>query len=263
VAGIAPAHLAVYAYHKIFDKEGEYFDMKNAIHGWLTGLAGPTVGNYLARGPIAQGLGIDLQERMGFANIIFHDMPDILSGDKDAWKNFVNDEAGAAVQMVGKNVMGAMGKLINGDVMGAINSMIPLKVYQDGAQGYELAHTGKLNAQGAPITKPSNLDAAKKTFGFQPADVADAQEKQRVTTEVTKAQSLAKAAIIKAIHTSDPNSQARQTALARRLSFNQRNPGAQITSGDLQSAAKRDAAVARGAPSKNKAVLQQTQWSRP
>jgi hypothetical protein len=265
VAGIAPAHLAVYAYHKIFDKEGEYFDMKNAIHGWLTDLAGPTVGNYLARGPIAQGLGIDLQERMGFANIIFHDMPDILSGDKDAWKNFVNDEAGALVQMVGKNAMGAMGKLINGDVPGAISSMIPLKVYQDGAQGYELAHTGKLNSAGVPITKPSSLDAAKKTFGFLPADVADAQEKHRVATGITKAQSLARTAIVRAIISAPPGSPEAVAAWDRSNSFNARNPGAWISSGEIQGTTNKDLKIQYGVPlgKENQQVTDQTRWDQP
>lgn len=192
-------------------------------------------------------------------------MPDILSGDKDAWKNFVNDEAGALVQMVGKNAMGAMGKLINGDVPGAISSMIPLKVYQDGAQGYELAHTGKLNSAGVPITKPSSLDAAKKTFGFLPADVADAQEKHRVATGITKAQSLARTAIVRAIISAPPGSPEAVAAWDRSNSFNARNPGAWISSGEIQGTTNKDLKIQYGVPlgKENQQVTDQTRWDQP
>jgi len=260
--GLEPVRLLFYAYHKIFDQEGETWDMKNAIHGWLTDTFGQTAGNSLARGPIADALGVDVQERMGLANLAFHDPPDLLSLDKDSWKNFVNDESGALVQLLGNNVMGSMGELLNGNILGAINKAVPVKMYQDGVKALEMARTGKLNSGGVPITQPSGLDAVKKVIGLQPASAADATEKGHVSTEITKGQALARTAIIRAIVNASTNDE-RTAAYERKNSFNERNPGATIKQGEIRGTEKRDMKIENNVPSKNQQVQQATRWDRP
>jgi hypothetical protein len=261
--GLEPLRLLTYAYHKIFDKEGEGWDMKNAVHGWLTDTFGQGVGNSLARGPIADALGVDMQSRMGLANLFFHDPPDLLTTDKDAWKSFITNEGGPMVQWMMNGVTGAMGHLQNGEYLKAVGSVMPIKLVQDGLQALDMLNTGKPNSAGVPITKPSGLDAFKKVLGFQPADVADAQEKARAGMEITKAQSLAKSAIIKAIIAAPSGSPERDAANDRKNSFNDRNPGATIKWSDIRSTETRDSKIERDVPSKNQVVQQQTRWSNP
>jgi hypothetical protein len=227
--GLEPARLIAYAYHKLFDEEGEVWDMKNAIHHWLVDTLGAGVGNALARGPVASALGIDVQDRMGLANLFFFNPPDLMTTDKSVWGTFFMDELGPLFQMLVDGATEATGHIQNGEYAQAMASILPIKVVKDGLKALQLGTTGKTNIRGAVQTEPSALDAAKQAFGVKPVSVAEAQEKSGVISEYSKAEGIARTNIIRAL------AGQKDGAMDRRNSFNQRFPNKKITSADVES----------------------------
>lgn len=226
--GLEPVRLIAYAYHKLFDEEGEVWDMKNAVHHWLVDTLGAGVGNALARGPIASALGVDVQDRMGLANLFFFNPPDLMTTDKTVWSTFLMDELGPLFQMVVDGVSGATGHIQNGEYAQAIASLVPIKVVKDGLKALQLASTGKTNIRGAVQTEPSVGDAAKQLFGLKPENVANAQEKAGVMSEYSKAQAVARTNIIRAL------AGGKDGAVERMQSFNERFPNRKITSAEVR-----------------------------
>ena len=226
--GLEPVRLIAYAYHKLFDEEGEVWDMKNAIHHWLVDTLGAGAGNALAGGPIARALGVDVQDRMGLANLFFFNPPDLLTTDKTVWSTFLMDELGPLFQMVVDGVSAATGHLQNGEYAQAMASIVPIKIVKDGLKALQLASTGKTNIRGAIQTEPSGLDAAKQLFGLKPANVANAQEKAGVMAEYSKSQEVARTNIIRAL------AGGKDGAEDRRESFNQRFPNRKITPAEVR-----------------------------
>jgi hypothetical protein len=180
-AAIEPLRLAVYAYHKLFDKEGEVFDLKNAIHRYLSEHLGKAGGD-VAAGGLPHLAGFDLSGRMGLADLFFHEPPDLFSADKDAWKNFAFNEAGPMFSFLADRVSQFVGHMQKGEAFQAVSSAVPVKMYQDAVKAYELLNSGKKNSLGGQLTKPSALDAAYQLFGVKPSSVAAAQE--RTTTKI-------------------------------------------------------------------------------
>ena len=259
--GLEPIRLLVYAYHKLFDEEGEVWDMKNAIHHFLVDNLGAAAGNAAARGPIADVLGVDVQDRMGLANLFFHNPPDLLTSDKDTWKTWVNDEAGPLVQMVANGATGAAGHLQNGEYLQAMLSVLPVKVVQDSLKALQLLQTGKQTGTGAAITQPSALDAAKQAFGLKPASVADAQEARGVKSEYSKVQGMVRSSIIRQILAAPEGSPELDDALARRQKFNDNNPGAGISVREIKEAQMRNAKTEAGVPSRNQRAEEAADFS--
>lgn len=251
---LEPIRFLLYAYHKMFDDEGEVWDLKNTIHHFLVDHFGSEAGNALARGPISQALGVDVSSRMGLANLFFHDPPDILSSDKDMWKTFVMDQAGPGVQMIANTVTGVTGHLQNGEYAQAVASAIPVKVFQDGLKALELMQTGKRTGAGAAITQPSTADAIKQVIGFKPASVAEAQEKQGVQAEYRQAEGAAKRSIIKAF------AEGADGAEDRLNDYNSRNPTNPITTHELQSYMRRIESVEEGIPNRNQKAEEASQF---
>jgi hypothetical protein len=245
--GLEPLRLAMYAYHKAMDDEGEVWDFKNAVHLWLVDHFGQKAGNSLAGGPLMRAVGVDLSSRMGLADLFFHDPPDLLSADKDEWKNFIFNQSGPMVQEAANNVSGFMGKMQKGDMFGAISSVVPIKMYQDAVKAYELGTTGKRDSLGGQLTKPSVSDAMIQLAGFKPADVALAQEKQGVKIEHAVAVKQAKDAMIKALVNAQGNNLETAKAWGRIDRFNRNNPSVEITGRDIRrmmnSRAKTDAGM--------------------
>lgn len=241
--GLEPIRFLLYAYHKMFDDEGEVWDLKNTIHHFLVDHFGSGVGNALARGPIASALGVDVSSRMGLANLFFHDPPDILSSDKDMWKTFIMDQAGPGIQMIANTVTGVTGHLQNGEYAQAIAAAIPVKVFQDGLKALELMQTGKRTGAGASITEPSVGDAIKQVIGFKPGSVADAQEKQGVLAEYRQTEGATKRAIIKQYMESGDRS--------RMDDYNARNPTNPISLDELRSYQRRVESIEEGIPNRN------------
>jgi Large polyvalent protein associated domain 39 len=224
-AAIEPLRLAVYAYHKLFDKEGEVFDLKNAIHRYLVEHFGKTGGD-IAAGGLPHIAGFDLSSRMGLADLFFHEPPDLFSADKDAWKNFVYNEAGPMVSFLAERTSQFVGHMQKGEAFQAVSSLIPVKMYQDAVKAAQLATTGKQNSLGGQMTKPSALDAAYQLFGLKPASVAEAQEKSTVKVNYNAEVKATRDSILKAFVAADP--QDRPAAQARINAFNKLHPAEAI-----------------------------------
>lgn len=234
---LEPIRFMIYAYHKLFDEEGEVWDLKNAVHHFLVDSLGASVGNAMARGPIAAVLGVDVQSRMGLANLFFHEPPDLLTADPKVWSTFIANELGPATQLIAQHVQDFVGHIQDGDYGKAVMSVIPIKVWQDGLKALQLMNTGKENSRGAHVTQPSGLDAMKQLFGLKPAAVADEQEKAGVKAEYKQVQGKTKGSIIKELLSHPEGSPEREEARQRLRAFNARNQGAGITGKEI----KRDA----------------------
>jgi len=225
-AAIEPLRLAVYAYHKLFDKEGEVFDLKNAIHRYLVEHFGKTGGD-IAAGGLPHIAGFDLSSRMGLADLFFHEPPDLFSADKDAWKNFVYNEAGPMVSFLAERTSQFVGHMQKGEAFQAVSSLVPVKMYQDAVKAAQLATTGKQNSLGGQMTKPSALDAAYQLFGLKPASVAEAQEKSTVKVNYNAEVKATRESILKAFVAADPGAD-RAAAQARINQFNKLHPAEAI-----------------------------------
>jgi hypothetical protein len=224
-AAIEPLRLAVYAYHKLFDQEGEVFDLKNAIHHYLVDHFGKAGGD-IAAGGLPHVAGFDLSSRMGLADLFFHDPPDLFSADKDVWKNFVYNEAGPMVSFLAERTSQFVGHMQKGEAFQAVSSLIPVKMYQDAVKASQLMNTGKQNSLGGQMTKPSALDAAYQMFGLKPASVAEAQDKASTKVSYNAEVKATRDSILKAFVAADP--QDRPAAQARINSFNKLHPAEAI-----------------------------------
>jgi hypothetical protein len=226
---LEPLRFMLYAYHKLFDEEGEVWDLKNSIHHFLVDHFGAGVGNVLARGPIASALGVDVQSRIGLSDLFFHDPPDLMTTDKTVWSTFISNELGPGIQLLANNATTAAGHIQSGEYAQAIAGLVPVKMWQDGLKALQMMQTGKQNARGVPVTQPSASDALKQMFGLKPESVAEEQEKAGIKSETRKVQGATKGSIIKELLSYPEGSAEREEARARLRAFNKRNPGAEIT----------------------------------
>jgi hypothetical protein len=222
-AAIEPVKLALYAYHKLFDKEGEVYDLKNQIHRFLVDHMGKTAGD-VAAGGLPRLLGADLSSRMGLSDLFLHEPPDLLSADPEMWKNFAYEEAGPMMSLIAHNVGGFVGHMQKGEPFQALSSIIPVKQYQDTVKAHELWSTGKENSLGGQMTKPSAFDAATQAFGIKPASVADAQERAGTIINYKRQVEATKTSILKA-WVSSPD---KRDAQARINNFNSLHPAEAI-----------------------------------
>jgi hypothetical protein len=193
---------------------------------------GKTAGNAAAYG-LPNLLGADVSSRMGLADLFFHNPPDLLSSDKEMWKNFVFQEAGTMPQLIAQNITGFVGHMQKGEPFQAISSIIPVKQYQDAVKAYQLFDTGKQDSIGSQMTQPSGKDAFMQFMGIKPASVAEAQEKSQVRVEAAQGIKAAKQSIIKAYVTAK-DGDARKAATDRVMSFNKRFPESMIKGSDIQ-----------------------------
>jgi hypothetical protein len=165
------------------------------------------------------------------------------------------------VQLVANTITTSAGHLQNGEYLQAILSALPVKVVQDGLKALQLLQTGKQTATGAHITEPSALDAAKQLFGLKPESVADAQEKRGVKSEYTKVQGMVRASIIRQFLAAEPGSPELDAAVKRMDGFNDRNPGAEITSKELKAAERRNEKIDEDIPTKNQRAEEAADFS--
>lgn len=227
-AALEPLRLAMYAYHKLFDKEGEVYDLQNQIHNFLVSALGHSAGNLAAGGAIPRALGVDLSSRMGLSDLFFHNPPDLLSADKAVWKDFIYNEAGPMASFLAERVSGFVGHMQKGEPFQAISQLVPIKMYQDAVKAVELANSGKTDSLGRRMTQPSLGDAAKQLFGVKPESVANAQEKSSYSIEYKAQINSTKTAILKAVANGEPD------AYDRLSSFNSLHPYDAIKTRDLR-----------------------------
>jgi hypothetical protein len=247
---LEPIRLAIWAYHKLFDDEGEINDLKNSTNRWVedaaqsAGLSQET-GRDIAGGIIPRSMGMDLSSRMGLADLFFHDMPDLLSNSDDNWKQFIYNESGTMTSFLASNATRAHQHIQNGEYGQALSSLVPIKAYQDAVKAHDLYTTGKQNSIGSTMTPPSGWDALKQAVGIKPASVADSQEHARVSADYRGTLKATKADILKALVSNKPGAQDRMIA------FNKMHPAEQITSKNIGSLQQLQQNIQNNAPSRD------------
>lgn len=231
-AAIEPLKLAIYAYHKLFDKEGEVFDLKNAIHRWLVEHMGKKAGD-IAAGGLPHIAGFDLSSRMGLTDLFLHDPPDLFSADKEHWADFALAQTGPMGGFLADRTTEFVKHMQKGEGFQAVGSLVPVKAYQDAVKGLELATSGKKNSLGGRMTESSGLDAAYQAFGLKPSSVADAQERAGTAMNFKTQVKATRESIIKAYVSADPGA-ARLSATSRMNAFNRLHPAEAIRPGDVK-----------------------------
>ena len=259
-AAIEPLKLAIWGYHKVFDKEGEVFDLKNAIHNWLVDHMGHTAGN-AAAGGLPHLAGFDLSSRMGLTDLFFHDPPDLFSADKEGWKNFAYAQFGPMLDFLGSRTSEFVSHMQRGEGFQAVSSLVPVKAYQDAVKAYELGSTGKKNSIGGQMTKPSAMDAAYQALGLKPSSVADAQEASGTKVNYNAQVKATKNAIIKAWASAE-NGSAKIKAQARINEFNRMHPAEAIKPGEQRSMLKYRQETETNQPGKDQTLNKMLSYTR-
>ncbi len=249
-AMLEPVRLAIYAYHKLFDKEGEAYDLKNAVNKFVEEAAkgagaSQTWARNIAGGIIPRTLGIDLSTRMGLADLFFKDLPDLMSNTGDNWKQFIYNESGTMTSFLAQHITEATQHVQNGEYGKAIGSLVPFKQYQDGVKALQLGTTGKLNSLGSVVAKPSTYNAIVQAAGFRPAEVADAAEYARVSFEYKATVKAVRESILKGLVTGKPNAQARLD------NFNRLHPTDAIFPKDIRGIDKLQQKIQQNAPNRD------------
>jgi hypothetical protein len=258
-AAIEPLKLAVYAYHKLFDKEGEVFDLKNAIHNWLVEHLGRTAGD-AAAGGLPHLAGFDLSSRMGLTDLFFHDPPDLLTSDKEGWKNFAYAQGGPMLDFLGSRTTEFVGHMNRGEGFQAISSLVPIKAYQDMLKAFELGTTGKTNSIGGRMTKPSMSDAAWQALGLKPSSVADAQEAANTKISYQQQVKATKENILKAW--AGATGDERLKAQARISQFNRLHPSEAIKPTEQRSMMKYRQESQGNAPTRDRTLNDMLSYTR-
>jgi hypothetical protein len=257
--GIEPLRLALYAYHKVADEEGDVWDFRNAVHRFLNDHFGKTAGNLLAGGPLTRVFNVDVSQRMGLSDLFFHDPPDLLTTDMGVWNQFAMDQLGPMPQELAGNVTKFYGKAQRGDIGGAVSSIIPIKQWQDAAKALQLMETGKTDSVGGQLTQPSGVDAITQLIGFKPTSVADAQEKQGVKVEYAIAARTARNNIVKQIVTANTAGE-KAAAWGRYNRWNRNNPTVPVMPKDIARAMKQQERTTEGLPDRNEKANEATDF---
>jgi len=152
---------------------GYNFDSKMKRKEFFVGLLGEGGAEFMERGVSGlPGVPIDVSGRMGLGNLV--PGTGLFTKKADHTRD-VAELAGQAGDFV-KRGFDAAGKLITGDVGGAVDSVSP-KAIQNLTQAYDMANRGMYrDAKGMKVLDTDGYDALAKAIGFQPTDVKRAQD---------------------------------------------------------------------------------------
>ena len=152
---------------------GYNFDSKMKRKEFFVGLLGEGGAEFMERGVSGlPGVPIDVSGRMGLGNLV--PGTGLFTKKADHTRD-VAELAGPAGDFV-KRGFDAAGKLITGDVGGAVDSVSP-KAIQNLTQAYDMANRGMYrDAKGMKVLDTDGYDALAKAIGFQPTDVKRAQD---------------------------------------------------------------------------------------
>lgn len=228
-----PVHLAIYAYHKIFGDDDQFFSLDNSIHRFLTDHFGHTAGELMAGG-VPRAAGFDLSTRMGLSDLFFHDPPDLLGGGKDAWRDMVYSMMGPVPSMMADAQQGFTNHMARGEPFQAAMSLVPIKALHDAQKAYTLATKGRQNSAGVTIVSPqkfSAYDAGLQAFGLKPAKTADLQEKSETAYDYKNWAYGRKQSLIAGYMSAAPDE--RSDAMKQIQAWNKANPGQRVTRSEL------------------------------
>lgn len=173
------------------------------------------------------GVPIDVSGRLGLGNLIPGTR--LLTKKQDYGRD-VAEIAGPFADLA-KRTFEAGGKLIQGDVGGAITQVAPLAA-QNLLRGIDMANTGRYkDERGRKVIDTDGADAAVKAIGFQPADVARVQRASRTVATMVQLNKMREAEIADAWAKgiADKNNDAIAAARADLAAWNRANPESPIT----------------------------------
>ena len=152
---------------------GYNFDSKMKRKEFFVSLLGEGGAQFVERGVSGlPGVPLDVSGRMGLGNLI--PGTGLLTKKADHTRD-VAEIAGPAGDFV-KRGFDAAGKLITGNVAGAVNSIAP-KAIQNITQAFDMANMGMYrDTKGMKVLDTDMGDAVVKAIGFQPNDVKRAQD---------------------------------------------------------------------------------------
>jgi hypothetical protein len=160
---------------------GYNFDSKAKRRAFLTEQLGSGAAHFIEHGITGlPGVPIDLSGRLGLGNLI--PGTGLLTKKADHTRD-VAELAGPAGDLA-KRGFQAAGKLVTGEIGGAVNTMSPQAV-RNLSQAYDMANMGMYRDQsGKKVIETDAADAVSKAIGFNPQSVKQVQD---ATGEVQRA----------------------------------------------------------------------------
>jgi len=179
VKGATPelVRLAAWAYNKTFGDKDEYFNLDNSMHRLLAEEFGKKAGDTLFSG-VPTLAGVNISNNVGLNSLILNNPPDLLSSDQGAYKDFLFQAAGPLPSLLASNITGFYKKAEQGDLLGAVNSAIPVRAYQDAIRAFNLYSGGTATSGGNMMVEPGDKwGTAMQAIGFTPQTLAKARER--------------------------------------------------------------------------------------
>ncbi|MCY0916226.1 PLxRFG domain-containing protein [Massilia sp. H27-R4] len=157
----------------ILQRLGYNFSSKRSKQAFLTDTLGQGGADFVLKGVSSMpGMPVDVAGRFGMGNLI----PGTgLLTKKDSYARDLGELAGPAGDIAKRAFTGA-GKLLGGDVAGAVLDVTPAAV-RNVAKGADMLATGAYrDARGYNVNDNSAAEAVMKMVGFQPNSTADIQD---------------------------------------------------------------------------------------
>ncbi len=151
-------------------------DVENYERSMLSNLLGNNLGEIAARG-LPRAVGLDLSSRVGIADVFTFGEP--RSDKPQDLSAFIADTIiGAPGGMALDTIEGA-NKLFTGDISGAAQKLIPLKIIKDSIAGYKLATEGKRSAARYQSQDPQGaVSGLVKAAGLTTGATAENRERR-------------------------------------------------------------------------------------
>jgi hypothetical protein len=203
-------------------------------------------------------IGFDLSDRMGLDKILMYNPPEGL--DEDSLSKFLVQTIGGPLpaMMIQRGTRAYEKAVIQGKPIEALADLVPVKIFQDAKKAWEIVHRGVTTKAGEEVVPAGEfgwLDAMGRAAGFRTTQEVKAQD--RASTEfrykkwrLVRGQQLTNQ-FWQAYDANDKAAVASATAAI--MSFNRKNPGAQITSDSLKASkrGKKAAATSRQGAGRN------------
>lgn len=152
----------------------KYEDLEQSIRKGGAAVLGKDMGEIMTRG-LPRWLGIDLASRVSLNSLITNNEPKSMKRD-DLMTWLATNFAGAPAGLMLDAVDGFQA-LSKGDVIEATRLLMPLKIYADSVQAFQMVVNGKKSETGRVLQEPWRIDQGIiKALGFQPGAVAEQQE---------------------------------------------------------------------------------------
>lgn len=213
---------------------GYNWSTKRAKREWLAGALGKDGAEFVLRGASAiPGVPINISARLGLGNLV--PGTGMLLGSTTDKTREVTEVLGAAGSFA-QSVANAGAAALRGDMGSAAQEVVPLAV-RNALKGIDMYQTGMYrDSKGRRVLDVDAYDAMVKAIGFQPAEVASAQERaglvQQSVALVRNVESRIAERMARARFEGDM--EALKQARAELREWNRKNPEARIAINESQ-----------------------------